>query len=88
MEWFDLLDFDREGNEVHDFRNEYWEIEKMQEKLKSEYGDVIKEKDNRLMVIPSKFQHTKDVSLQIEDLKRGLQLPLQLASSMPMINTC
>ena len=28
------------------------------------------------------------IALQMEHFKRGLQLPLRLASSMPMINTC
>ena len=73
LECFDLLDFDREGDKEHKFRNEYWDIEKMQEKLENEYGHVIKGNQNRLIVIPSRFQHTKDVSIQIEDLKSKIK---------------
>ena len=35
----------------------------IQEKLQNEYGDIIRGEQTRLMVIPPRFQHTKDVSI-------------------------
>merc|ERR1712223_856268 len=70
---FDLLDYDRLDGKPHVFKNEYWDIEKMQDKLKREYGHIIEGKYTGLVVIPSRFQYSKDVSIPIENLKAKIK---------------
>lgn len=60
-----ILVFVRITDEAHEFRNKYWDVELIQEKLQNEYGDIIGGDQTRLMVTPTRFQHTKDVRSHI-----------------------
>merc|ERR1712062_230585 len=66
---YSQLDRDDRDDKPHNFKDEYLDIEEMQNKLEKEYSHIIGGNHNGLVVIPSRFQYSKDVSIPIEDLK-------------------